>query len=81
MTLERKRVEERKKERWRGGEGERGPKVRFFFFFFYQRCQLLFMRASEPCMANGGAAIHEALCANAPAPLIQMLPLFFPSLA
>lgn len=79
MTLERE--SEWKKERKRDGGGERGPKVRFFFFFFYQRCQLLFMRASEPCMANGGAAIHEALCANAPAPLIQMLPLFFPSLA
>lgn len=36
MTLERESEwkKERKKERWRGGEGERGPKVRFFFFFF-----------------------------------------------
>lgn len=35
MTLERESEwkKERKKERWRGGEGERGPKVRFFFFF------------------------------------------------
>lgn len=81
MTLERE--SEWKKERKRDGGGERGREAPrcAFFFFFYQRCQLLFMRASEPCMANGGAAIHEALCANAPAPLIQMLPLFFPSLA
>lgn len=49
MPLERE--SEWKKERKRDGGGERGPKVRFFF---YQRCQLLFMRASEPCMANGG---------------------------
>lgn len=76
MPLERE--SEWKKERKRDGGGREAPRCAFFF---YQRCQLLFMRASEPCMANGGAAIHEALCANAPAPLIQMLPLFFPSLA
>lgn len=78
MPLERE--SEWKKERKRDGGGRGGERPQGALFF-NQRCQLLFMRASEPCMANGGAAIHEALCANAPAPLIQMLPLFFPSLA
>ena len=53
-------------------KGRGGPRCAFF----YQQCQLLFMRASEPCTFNG-KRLFMRLCANAPASLIHMLNLFF----
>lgn len=67
----------RQKERkdWDGGGGGEALRCVFFFFFCNQRCQLLFMSASEPSVLNG-ERLFMRLCGNAPAPLIQIPPCF-----